>query len=76
MTSYNTYTKQKPIKKTMLIFALGLMISTASACAMAPVETDPQKAAERNYYMREDCYKRGGVWYDDKGVCVGADVPK
>jgi hypothetical protein len=63
-------------KTTAIAFLLFLMGVSQAACVLGPVETDPAKAAERNAMMREDCYKRGGVWYDDKGVCVGADVQR
>lgn len=61
-------------KTTAIAFLLFLIGASQTACALDPVETDPAKVAERNAMMREDCYKRGGVWYDDKGSCVGADV--
>lgn len=68
-------TRKNPETKA-LAFLLLLIGVSQTACALGPVETDPDKAAERNAMMRDDCYKRGGVWYDDKAVCVGADGPR
>ena len=43
------------------------------ACALAPVETDPQKRQARWDAMRQDCYANGGVWNDNNHSCQGRD---
>ena len=49
------------------------MTASLSACAMAPVESDPAAAQARYARMADDCYKRGGTWNDNFKTCVGAD---
>jgi hypothetical protein len=58
------------------LIAAGLAWCALSACALGPVESDPQKAAERSAAMRQDCYARGGTWSEEVRTCVGADPTK
>lgn len=60
------------MKKATFII-LTLFPAFISACALGPVETDPDKAQARYSRMREDCYQRGGTWNDSYHTCVGAD---
>jgi hypothetical protein len=61
------------VSKLGLALASVLAVSTVSACALAPVESDPAKADARAAAMRQDCYSRGGTWSEETRTCVGAD---
>ncbi len=61
--------KQKGKKGLAAAFAALILLSS---CALGPVETDPEKAAQRWAEMREYCYKQGGVWNDDVKTCLTA----
>jgi len=60
-------------KSKITLALLACAVSRLSACALAPVESDPAAAQARYARMAEDCYRRGGTWNDNVKTCVGAD---
>jgi len=62
---------EEKMKRT--IFLMIISSFAIGACALAPVETDPQKRQARWDAMRQDCYANGGVWNDNNHSCQGRD---